>query len=130
MKKECVFTLVPASTVLRHRTRIPGVNAAPVMSSKGPTTSPLKLDCRSREFHLLTGRGHIAKDFGPKLFKGRLNATLTGLVYFTQAFFKKTNFTLNFGGWEVSVDQPQRTDLFSFGPRYPVGYCNSENENG
>ena len=90
----------------------------------------LKLDCRSREFHLLTGRGHIAKDFGPKLFKGGLNATLTGLVYFTQAFFKKTNFTLNFGGWEVSVDQPQRTDLFSFGPRYPVGYCNSENENG
>lgn len=34
------------------------------ISSKAPTTSPLKTDCRPRGFHLLTGRGHIAKNIG------------------------------------------------------------------
>ena len=132
LKKECVFTLVPGE----NRTRAPcaDTRCARCPSYFLKTSTDLSIKARSSPARLLpfnwtrTYSQKFRSKF-PNLFKGRLNATLTGLVYFIPAFLK-TNVTLNFEGWEVSVDQLQLTDLFSNGPRYPVGYCGSESENG
>lgn len=132
LKKECVFTLVPGE----YRTRAP---CADTRCARCPSHLLKRFNDLSIKARLSPARispFNWTRTYSPKfrpkfqyLFKGRLNATLTGLVYFTPAFLK-TNLTLNFEGWDISVDQPQLTDLFSLGPRYPVGYCGSENESG
>ena len=132
LKKECVFTLMPGE----YRTPAPcaDTRCARCPSYFLKTSNDLSIKARLSPARIspFNWTRTYSQKFRPRfpyLFKGRLNATLTGLVYFTPAFLK-TNLTLNFEGWEAPVDQLQLTDLFSLGPRYPVGYCGSESENG